>query len=60
MADNLGKENQENVICKKSLTVDVHEGGRVTFDLTEQETNPAPKTRKCDEMTDNPSKKMKT
>jgi len=53
MADNLGEENEENVICKKSLTVYVHEIGRVTFDLTGQETNPTPKAGKRDEMADN-------
>ena len=53
MADNLGEENEENVIFKKSLTVYVHEIRRVTFDLTGQETNPTPKAGKRDEMADN-------
>jgi len=39
MADNLSKKNDENVICQESLTIDVHEGRRVTFDLTDQVTN---------------------
>jgi len=48
------------MICQESLTIDLYEGGQVTLDLTEQETNPTPKAGKRDEMADNPSKKMKT
>jgi hypothetical protein len=53
-ADNLSEENEERVICQESLPVDVHaERRRVTFDLTEQATNPTPKAEKRDEMADN-------
>ena len=53
VADNLTEENEENVISEKSLTVDVHEHGRVTFDLTELATNPTRKAGKNDKVADN-------
>jgi len=46
MVATLSKENEEYLICQKSLTVDVHEGGRFTHGLTEQEFNPSPEEGK--------------
>ena len=59
MAENPSEKTDESVICKKNLNVDVHDSRRVTFDLTEQEANPTPKTWMRDEMAENLSEENK-
>ena len=46
MVATLRDENEEYLICQESLTVDVHEGGRFTHGLTEQEVNQSPEEGK--------------
>ena len=40
MVATLREDNEEYLICQKSLTVDVYEGGRITHGLTEQAADP--------------------